>query len=476
MNEHVLLSPTALVVDMDGSLLATDILVEGFLRLALRHPLKALRAVGILFSKGRVSFKDFVFAHAGLDLQKLPVRPEVLALIEDHGQRSGGPVILASASPHQAVLQIGEVVGKFDHAVGSTTVNLKGAKKLTEIQRLCPKGFDYVGDSSCDLAIWSKARTAYVIGSAELEAKCKKVNPNTKILASPSGGIKVWIKALRVHHWVKNLLVFAAPFAAHRISDAQVWLNSLAVFAAFSFTASAVYLGNDLADLDSDRAHPKKRQRPLAAGKISISQGLLGVIVLITLATLAAFQTLDPGKTALYLGAYLAINLGYSLRFKAVYGLDIVILSLLYTLRVAAGADINHIPLTSWFNSFFVFVFLSLACLKRYTELRMIESAEQTRKGYKKQDADVIREIGVGASLGSIFIFVLYLGTPEVKALYQHVQYLWLLVPLMAVFFTRLWISAGRDMVSDDPVVYVMKDRTFYILVALALIVLGSSL
>ena len=474
MNEHTIPS-AALVVDMDGSLLATDILIEGFLRLALRRPRKVLRAVAILFSKGRLSFKDFVFTNADLELQKLPLRPEVLALIEDRGQ-SGAPVVLASASPHQAVVQIGQAIGKFGHTLGSTTVNLKGLAKLTEIQKLCPNGFDYVGDSNCDLVVWAKARTAYVVGSVGLEAKCRRVNPNTKVLATPSSGMKVWIKALRVHHWVKNLLVFAAPVAAHRIFDSQIWLDSLAVFAAFSFTASAVYLGNDLVDLDSDRAHPKKRQRPLAAGKISILHGLVALFLLIMAAAIATLQTLDPATTAIYLGVYLAINVGYSLRFKAVYGLDIVILSLLYTLRVVAGAEINHIPLTSWFNSFFVFVFLSLACLKRYTELRMIESAEQTRKGYKKQDAEVIREIGVGASLGSIFIFVLYLGTPEVKGLYQHAQYLWLLVPLMAVFFTRLWISAGRDIVSDDPVVYVMKDRAFYILLVLALIVLGSSM
>jgi 4-hydroxybenzoate polyprenyltransferase len=275
---------------------------------------------------------------------------------------------------------------------------------------------------------------------------------------------------------VKNILIFAAPIAAHQISSLPVLINSLLMFFAFSLTASAVYVGNDLSDLDNDRIHPRKRHRPIASGTLSIPRAVTSVFVLGAGALALTGLTTNPPLTVFFLGTYIVINLFYSTRLKAVYGLDIVVLSVLYTLRVVMGADGNAIPTTSWFKSFFVFIFLSLACLKRYSELRLVAVAEETRKGYKRGDADVIREIGVASSLGSIFIFTLYLGSPEVKALYNHEKNLWMLAPLMALFFVRLWISAGRDLVTDDPVVYVLKDRTFHFIILASAVVLSLSI
>lgn len=464
-----------LVVDMDGSLLATDFLVEGYLRLALRQPGNALKALHILTRHGRLEFKHFIAQTSPVDPTRLPLRREVLKLIEDY-KRAGHSVILASASPESAVRKLGEHLGNFDAIIGSRDRNLKGLNKLSEVQQLCPEGFDYVGDSRADVPLWRDAKRAYVVGSPSLVRESLSVNRNTEWVTSSRTGLQTWLKALRVHHWVKNVLIFAAPMAAHRLGSPEVLVNSLLMFLAFSLTASAVYIGNDLSDLDNDRIHPRKRNRPIASGALSISKAVIAMVMLATGALTLTGLTTSPMVTLTFLGIYILTNILYSIRFKSVYGLDIVILSVLYTLRVVMGADGNGIPTTSWFNSFFVFIFLSLACLKRYSELRLIPAAEETRKGYKRDDAEVIREIGVGASLGSIFIFTLYLGSPEVKALYSHAHNLWLLAPLMAVFFVRLWISAGRDLVSDDPVVYVLKDRTFHFILLAGAVVLGLSI
>ncbi len=296
-------------------------------------------------------------------------------------------------------------------------------------------------------------------------------------------GVAPWravVQALRPHQWVKNTLVFLPLLMAHRVIEPGLWLHALAAFAALSLAASGVYATNDLLDLDADRRHPTKRTRPLASGALPLPVGLALTLVLFTMAAAAAALWLPPAFGAV-LAFYAVMSTAYSVRLKRVMALDVVVLAGLYALRLVAGGVATGIPLSTWLLAFSMFFFLSLALLKRTTELDRLReagsAASGSRRGYREGDTDILRAVGPMSGYLSVLVLVLYISSDAVAPLYHRPEVLWLISPLLLYWVTRLWILAHRRQVDDDPIVFTVRDRVSWLTgLLVVLIVLAASL
>ncbi len=449
-----------LVVDLDHTLLKTDLLVEQVLALVRTHPLALVRALWGLAKSGgnRAAFKEAIARSAGLDAAYLPYRESVLALI-DAERRAGGKVVLASASQLTLVTRIARHLSRFDHVLGSGEVNLKGHAKLEAIRGLLGQSaFAYVGDSAADRAIWAESQRAVA------------VNPNRRLLSWLRGrGIPVTVledgepllpallRQLRAHQWVRNLLVLVPLLAAHRLFSAAAWGASALAFLAFSCLASAGYSLNDMTDLDADRRDPTKADRPLASGAVSVPVALSFVVGLVVLA--AAGAAFLPRPFAWTLAGYFALTVAYSLRFKRVLMLDVVVLAALYTLRILAGGAATGIHVSPWLPAFSIFLFFGLGMLKVYAETAGATEVGVHARGYRPDDAQAVLGIGAAGSLVAVLVLGLYLGSDAVSHLYRRPALLWLLVLLLLYWLSRLWILAGRDEVRQDPMAFAARDR-----------------
>lgn len=301
----------------------------------------------------------------------------------------------------------------------------------------------------------------------------------TTTAASPShvamDRLKAILKQIRVHQWVKNLLIFIPLIAAHRFYDAWSWLALLQAFCAFSVTASTIYIINDLCDLKTDRLDPIKCKRPFASGALPISWAPLLMVGLLGAATFFAWNLPIRFRGGLLL--YMIINLLYSFKLKRIIIVDVVILASLYTLRILMGGYAASIPISRWLLAFSIFVFFSLALVKRYTEiLHKDVKSENTRRGYLKQDKDVLLALGASSSFLSMLIFVLYINSPEITQLYASPGQLWFVIPVMLYWFSRLWILSSRGVLSGDPVVFILRDPAAWLTVGVVAIIAGMGM
>ncbi len=443
-----------LYVDLDGTLVATDLMWETLFAVARRRPWTLWRLPAWLLA-GRASFKRRLAESGPLDPSTLPYRPEVLELLRTR-RANGTELVLATASDQLMADSVARHLALFSAVLASDgTTNLKGAAKLAAMRRhAAGRPFGYLGDSAADRPIWEAADHAYVTGH--------------------KGRLAALIRALRLHHWVKNVLVFLPPLMAHRFHELSVWGLSVAAFLSFSLAASAGYVLNDLWDLESDRRHPSKRARPLAAGEVSIPVALSLVPVLLGLGAYIAATWL-PLTFAGLVALYLALALAYSTRLKRTLALDVVVLAGLYTLRILAGAAATATEVSPWLLAFSMFFFLSLAMLKRYTELQQIEQrgagAGAAGRGYQAGDIEAIANMGSASGYLAVLVLALYLNSNTVTALYDHPAVLWLLCPLLLYWLIRIWLLAHRGQVDDDPVVFAIRDRLSYLVGGLVVVV-----
>jgi 4-hydroxybenzoate polyprenyltransferase len=277
----------------------------------------------------------------------------------------------------------------------------------------------------------------------------------------PRPGPLVYVKALRAHQWIKNLLVFLPVLAAHEIGNPAATLASLLAFVAFNACASSVYLLNDLLDLPADRRHRSKRNRPFAAGTLPLEQGVVLIPLLLVIALLVSLAL--PPTFVLVLLLYYLITTAYSFKLKRVMMLDVVILAGLYTIRVVAGSAATEIPLTYWLFAFSMFIFLSLALVKRYTELIALrdsgagETAEG--RGYEIGDLEILSSLGTASGYLAVLVLALYISSAEVQLLYHDPVWLWGACPILLYWISRMWIITHRGGMTDDPIVFAVKDR-----------------
>jgi 4-hydroxybenzoate polyprenyltransferase/phosphoserine phosphatase len=465
-----------LCIDLDGTLIATDSLAEALLLLARQHPLDLLRLPAWLLH-GKARLKDEIAHRVTVDVTLLPYRQEVLEFLRAE-KANGRRIVLATASDHTTAEQVAGHLGLFDEIVGSRDgTNFKGPAKLAELERrFGPGNFDYMGDSTADLCIWKSSRRAYVVSGGAVLRKAQRICTPYKVF--PTGGkLKPCLKALRPHQWVKNLLLFIPLILGHRLTDLHRISYAIFAFWSFSLCASAIYIINDLLDLESDRRHPTKRRRPFASGKLSAAAGA----VLSTLLLLAAFAltVAVPWRFAVMLGVYLVLTTAYSFWLKRKLLVDVILLSGLYTHRIIAGSVAVDVELTMWLLAFSMFFFLSLAFAKRYSELIQVEDAGEehvTGRGYQVRDLRVIESIGPSSGYLAVLVFCNYLDSPKVRELYPHPHVLWLVAPVLLYWITRIWFIARRRMLHDDPIIFAIRDRRSHVcgILVAVLVVIAS--
>jgi len=462
-----------LVVDLDGTLLRTDLLFEATLRLIKQKPWLVL-LLPIWLLKGRAHLKSRIFHLVQIDVSLLPLHDELLTWLRAEKSR-GRRLILATGSDYQKARSVVAPLGLFDLVLGSNGErNLTAGKKLRLLVETCGEQFDYVGNSRSDLEIWRGCRHAVLVNaSTQVERSARRSAHVVQVFPASFTGIRSAFHAMRCHHWVKNLLVFVPAITSHTIFDETVAEKSLLAFLSFNFCASATYIVNDLLDLEEDRCHEVKKHRPFASGQISAGSGLLlALACLLVSAGIAGFL---PHAFFEVLAIYFCLTCLYSFFLKRLLLVDVLALALLYTLRIFAGSQATGIVLSLWLLSFAFFLFLSLAFLKRAADLihhRAHDRDIVPGRGYTADDLEAISIAGICSGFLSSLILTLYTNSDTVQLLYRRPVFLWGLQPILLYYVTRLWIICRRGELIDDPIEHTAKEPSTYGAALLAVLVL----
>jgi 4-hydroxybenzoate polyprenyltransferase/phosphoserine phosphatase len=459
-----------LCVDLDGTLIKTDLLWEALLVLLKQNPFSVFQLPFWLL-KGKAYFKHKIASRVALDASTLPYQQELVEFLT-HERRSGRELVLATASHVTFARAVATHLGLFDERVfgSDASINLKGARKVAFlVERYGARRFAYAGNSTADLPVWAEANEAIVVNApAGLVNRAKTLAPVSQVFSEPVKWVKLIAKALRVHQWAKNVLVFIPVVASHQLTNGALMLQATVAFLSFSLSASSVYILNDCLDLASDRRHPRKKNRPFASGDLSIPFGLLlaaGCLVGGGLLALAL-----PRLFLLVLAGYLVLTTGYSFYLKQFVLLDVIVLAQLYTVRVYGGGAATGVAPSHWLLTFSLFLFLSLALVKRFTELRLMDQADGKElhgRGYWVTDLEHISSIGTASGLLAVLVLALYICSKDVLLLYAHAEVLWLVCPVMLYWISRIWMLAYRNRMEDDPVVFAVKDPKSYLMAAM---------
>ena len=464
-----------LCVDLDGTLVKSDTLHDSLIALLRSDPVQMLR-LPLKVLKGKAAFKSFVTDSVVLDVVHLPYNGKLLEYLRaEHAK--GRLLYLATGADTRLAERVAQYLGIFDGVLGSDgRTNLTGNNKLARLRSHFDSGeFDYIGNATADLPLLQQSQEPMVANpTAGLNRKLR----NSRIRASrtfvdrrPLGASMV--RALRVHQWAKNVLLFVPLLLSHRVNLSSFGTACLA-FLCFSFCASGTYVLNDLLDMDSDRRHPRKQRRPFAAGDLSVVQGVLMAAGLLAVGVAGA--SILPAAFYGWLLLYLALTVTYSSVLKQIALVDVLVLSGLYTLRLLAGSAASQTPISHWLAGFSVFLFLSLAFVKRFAELEGLrDRGAQPRNGraYRLSDLPQLRSFGTASAYAAVVVFAIYITGQDVSLLYHHAERLWMVVPFMILWLSRVWLLASRGELNEDPVIFAMTDRMSLLIgAAVAVIVL----
>jgi len=464
---------TPLYVDLDGTFTKSDLLFETFIAAVKSNPLIIILCLYWLL-KGRSYLKEELSSRSDINVAILPLNAEFSVFLKK--QKTSRKIILATASNEKIAKKIVDYFDVFDDYIGSTpTNNLKGKNKLEVIQQQTDN-FAYAGNSSEDFILFENASQTYLVNPTKKAKKLAKLVTFDGVFDEQGsiGEAKIWIKQLRVHQWLKNLLIFVPVFVSGQFLFQPQVLNTIIAFFSFSFLASATYIINDLVDLDADRSHPRKKSRPLAACEISIPRGVFVSLLLFAIATCTAVML--GTEFTLVLVAYLILTLLYSFKIKRYFGMDVIALASLYTVRIFAGAAVISVTVSFWLLSFSMFIFLSLALVKRCSELKSIEESavgQVNGRDYNVSDLPVLISFGSASSLMSILMFCFYINSQILSDQYQQLGLLWLIIPMLGYWLLRMWIKTARGEMHDDPIIFSLKDRGSIVSVLAMLIVAG---
>jgi len=454
---------TPFVVDLDGTLLKSDLLFESLMSLIRNKPLQCLKPLHWLW-RGKTYLKDRLAQSTDINIGTLPFDADVLRMIEEQ-RKAGRKVVLATASHHTLATRIAEHLKIFDDVLGSTLEhNLSGTNKRDALVTLYgEKGFDYIGNSLDDLPIWRSARRAYIVNPpAGVERATRHLDNVVQVVRSRVTYFRSLYKALRIHQWMKNVLIFVPLLAAHQMANPLLLGRGMLAFTLFGLCASSVYLLNDLLDLSDDRKHPTKRHRPFASGSLSIQSGLVVLPLLLSASFIGAWLWL-PHPFIAVLACYYVLTLVYSLALKRLMALDVIALALLYTLRIIAGGAAFGLELTGWMLAFSMFMFLSLALVKRYAELSVALHSGITGKtggrDYFPADLAMLSSLGAASGYLAVMVLALYIHDSATTELYAYPRWLWFACPLMLLWITRIWLLTHRGRMNEDPVVFALRDR-----------------
>jgi 4-hydroxybenzoate polyprenyltransferase len=453
------MSKPIVYVDLDGTLSPSDVLLECCLLLLKKNIFYIFHLLWWAF-KGPWHFKTEVIKRIDPCLDYLPIDTKVLERLNQF-KSAGHELVLASASIQRDVQKIANRLGLFDRIIASQNSNLKGLSKLAAIQAdSAGNPFIYFGDSSVDLLIWQHAAMSFGVNtSARTRAKAKAANIDLKRIDSVWIGLKIWIRAMRLQQWAKNGLLFLPLIAGHE-SNFDIWISMFWGFLAFGLVASATYVWNDLMDLNSDRQHPRKRYRPIASGSLPIIKALVFMFILGLSGFITAWLAMGWQFTLVLL-IYMVVTLLYTFVFKRTAFVDVLLLAMLYTIRVIAGGIGTGIDLSSWLLAISLFVFLSLALVKRCAELEFLqlEGTQPQGRGYRMSDLSYLVSMGISSGFVAILVLALYIDSQNGSKLYQAPELLWGICPLFLYWLMRIWIMTSRKEMIDDPVHFALHDR-----------------
>jgi len=449
-----------IAVDLDGTLCLTDTLHELTIRLLKRNPLYIF-FLPFWLLRGKAALKAEIGRRVKLDVETLPYNQPLIQWLQ--GMRDkGARLVLCTAADDSVARPISEHLAIFDDVITSDghLNNAADRKRALLDKTFGCRGYDYAGNSRADLVVWAGVREAIVVNAYPgVIREAERISKVSVVFPSESIGLRQWFQTLRLHQWLKNLLVFVPLLAAHQVHDAQLLGILVLAFFAFSLCASSVYIGNDLLDLDSDRQHPRKRFRSFASGALPLSAGVLLAPVLLAMSLL--ISALIGRQFLILLIVYFLLTCAYSLWLKRLVLIDCLLLAGLYTLRIIAGAAAVAVVLSFWLLAFSVFIFFSLAFVKRYAELRahVDKGNGQTQgRGYEVSDGPLIQTMGIASGYAAVLVLALYLHGETVTALYSHPEVIWIAVPLLLLWISWVWLKAHRGQMHDDPIVFAVRD------------------
>ncbi len=466
-------SPQIIAVDLDGTITLTDTFHESVIALIRNKPLFLL-LLPLWLARGIAFLKLKVAENTLLDVTILPYNFPFIDWLREQ-KASGKTIILCTAANESIALAVAKHLNIFDDVIASNAnTNLKSAKKRRALEeKYGERGFDYAGNSAADVEVWAGACHAIVVNaSSALHTKMTRIASVSHTFPSESVRLSHWCKALRVHQWVKNLLLFVPILAAHHFGNVQSLTTLLIAFMSFSLCASSVYIINDLLDLESDRQHLRKKNRPFASAKLTIAVGIAIVPLLISLSI--ALGVMVGKDFLIVLILYFLITIAYSLVFKNVVLVDCLILASLYTVRIIAGAAAASLSLSFWLLSFSIFIFLSLALVKRYAELMVQDQAGKSfmhGRGYIISDASLLQTFGVSSGYISALVFALYMRSEDILSLYVKPTAIWLFLPILLFWVSWVWLKASRGEMHDDPIIFAAKDKASLIVAVLTTLV-----
>lgn len=452
----------AIFVDLDRTLIRTDLLAETIVEAVLRRPVNLLLLLRALLS-GRAALKSMAARLGDVPVEHLPYNEPLLEWLR--GQKAQGRrIILATAAHRTLADRIARHLGLFDAVLASdASHNNKGEAKLAEIRRFqADAPFAYAGDSEADRPLWRAAQSGVFVDAPKAaieEAKAR--GAVERVFTTQGSRLAEVVRALRLYQWAKNALLLVPLLAAHLYGSAEAVVAALLGVLAFGLCASAIYIVNDLSDLAADRKHPRKRKRPFAAGTLPIEAGVL-LAPLLLLAAFAVAVPFLPGAFTLVLFAYLVATTLYTFVLKRIAVLDVLTLAGLYTLRIVAGAAAIGVAPSFWLLALSLFLFTSLAFAKRYTELASLATNDGRKlagRGYSGVDAETTFTIGTVAGLVSVLVMALFINSPDVSRHYATPEFLWGLCPALLYWVARIWTLARRGELHDDPVVFALRDR-----------------
>ena len=455
------LNQPTLYVDLDGTVIKTDLLFESILLLLKKNIFQTL-LIPVWLLKGKANLKHQLSKRVHIPVELLPLNTEFHAYPKEEVER-GRNIVLISASSQIPVRQVSDHLGLFIDAMGSDEDHsLKSKNKVTRILQLDPEGgFTYAGNSKDDIAVWSEASEVILVNcNRSLAKNLQHSSENIRQFDAPKSTLMKFWQAIRPHQWPKNALIFLPLILSHQLNQANLLLQACIAFMCFSFVASSVYLLNGMLDLNSDRQHPTKRRRPFASGDLSLAYGYMGAPLLLVLGFLVSLW-LPTEFIFLLLGYWLMTTL-YSLLLKSLFLIDVLTLASLYTWRIVAGSAAISVVTTYYLLAFSFFLFLGLAMVKRYTEFLNLQNEGKSTiegRGYAVENLQTLATIGGGSSLIAVAVFAFYINAPATTELYSNPLLLWSICPLLLYLLWRIWTLARRGKLDEDPVLFALTDR-----------------
>jgi 4-hydroxybenzoate polyprenyltransferase len=472
-------APVPLIVDLDGTLVATDTLWELIVGFLKANPLRIFLLLQWLFS-GRARFKKRITSAVTLDVECLPYRPECLEWLRSQ-RESGREIYLATGADSGLASQIASYLQLFDGVISSDGhINATGGNKSELIaSALGGQPFEYAGNAMIDIHVWCKSLNAIVVAPNRgvISALNRRNIPIAQYFPGPRINLQTWLNAIRAHQWVKNVLVFTPLLTSHRVFDFAGMARASCGFLIFCLVASSTYLINDLMDLPADRRHATKSKRPLAAGLIPIPSAILAVFGLLTAAAL--FSMLLPWHAALLVFGYSLATVFYSAELKKLLMADVVALALFYTARLLYGGLVTGIEISIWTLAFCAFSFFSLAAAKRINDLakaKLSISESLRHRAYQAQDLTALVALAAATSNIAVLVLILYINSQQGERLYRHPQFLWTMCVPLLYWFSRILLLANRGKLADDPILFATKDRaTYFVLASMAAIAIAAT-